>query len=180
MVFFYVLLYDSCESRDVVLNRVKSVINTLEKKGYLEIFLYVFFGGLTTLVNFIVYFICRELFQSDFIISNTISWILSVTFAFVTNKLWVFHSKTDSFIALLIEFFKFVFYRLLSFGIDMGSMFILLKWLDLNDYIAKAVTQILVIVSNYFFSKLFIFKNTDKIIEVSDDEKKDESQAKKL
>ncbi|OJG69740.1 hypothetical protein RV11_GL002195 [Enterococcus phoeniculicola] len=62
----------------------------------------------------------------------------------------------------------------------MGSMFILLKWLDLNDYIAKAVTQILVIVSNYFFSKLFIFKNTDKIIEVSDDEKKDESQAKKL
>lgn len=180
MVFFNVLLYDSCESRDVVLNRVKSVINTLDKKGYLEIFLYIFFGGLTTLVNLIVYFICREIFQSNFVISNTISWILSVTFAFVTNKLWVFHSKTDSFVALLIEFFKFVFYRLLSFGIDMGSMFFLLKIINTGDVIAKLFTQVLIIIANYFFSKLFIFKNKNEIIEVSDNEKKDESQAKKL
>ncbi|MGM0123811.1 hypothetical protein IGI37_001185 [Enterococcus sp. AZ194] len=150
---------------------IKKIADLLEKKGYLEIFMYVFFGGLTTVINFVVYFICRELFNIDFVISNTISWLLSVTFAFITNKIWVFHSKTDSAKALVIEFSKFVFYRLLSFGIDMGSMAVLLKWLNLNDYLAKIITQVLVIVSNYFFSKLFIFNKEPEIVEISDDDK---------
>ena len=162
------------------MSTIRKIINLLDKKGYLEIFTYVFFGGMTTVVNIVVYFICRELFHSEFILSNTISWIVSVIFAFVTNKLWVFHSKTSSSVGVFVEFIKFIFYRLLSFGMDMGAMFIFLKWLNFSDFIAKLFTQFLVIVANYFFSKLFIFKNVNAHIEVTSNEKKDGTQAKKL
>src|SRR5699024_5642784 len=93
-------------------------------------------------------------------IANTISWICSVLFAFVTNKLWVFHSKSPNFFHLVIEFSKFLFYRILSYGMDMGSMLLLIQVMHTNDYVAKIITQVIVVVANYVFSKLFIFKGT--------------------
>lgn len=131
----------------------------IKNERLVEIILYIFFGGLTTVVNFVAYFIARDLFHFNFVISNTISWISAVLFAFITNKIWVFKSKTESFFELIIEFGKFIFYRLLSFGIDMGSMFIFIKVFHLSDFIAKLLTQIFIVISNYLFSKLFIFKS---------------------
>lgn len=130
-----------------------------------EIFLYIFFGGLTTVVNFVAYFIARDIFNTELIISNTISWIAAVLFAFFTNKIWVFKSKTTGLIELFTELSKFIFYRLLSFGIDMFCMLFFVKVLHFDDFIAKLFTQIFIVIANYIFSKLFIFKSKKEFLE---------------
>lgn len=131
----------------------------LEKRNLWEIFIYLFFGGLTTVVNFVAFFIARDLLHLSLVPSNTISWLIAVLFAFVTNKTWVFHSKTETAGELAIEFGKFLFYRLLSYVIDMGMMLLLVNIVHLGDFWAKLITQVFVVIANYLFSKLFIFKN---------------------
>jgi putative flippase GtrA len=143
----------------------------LEEKGYWEVFIYLFFGGLATVVNIVSFAIASRMFHLSMPVSNTISWICSVLFAFVTNKLWVFHSKSPSFGHLAVEFGKFIFYRLVSYGLDMGSMILLINVLHSNDFIAKIITQILVVIANYAFSKLFIFKETEILAEEAKDER---------
>ena len=144
----------------------------LESKGYWEVFTYLFFGGLATIVNFVSYAIAQQIFQLSMPVSNTISWICSVLFAFVTNKVWVFRSKSPSYTHLFIEFGKFVFYRIVSYGLDMGAMILMINGLEMNDYVAKIITQILVVLANYVFSKLFIFNKTEIIEEPAETSKK--------
>ncbi|MBO0460972.1 GtrA family protein [Enterococcus sp. DIV1298c] len=144
----------------------------LESKGYWEVFIYLFFGGLATVVNFVSYAIVQQLFHLSMPVSNTISWICSVLFAFVTNKIWVFQSKSPSYTHFFIEFAKFVFYRIVSYGLDMGAMILMIKGLDMNDYVAKIITQVLVVLANYIFSKLFIFNKTEIIEEPIETNKK--------
>ncbi len=144
----------------------------LESKGYWEVFTYLFFGGLATIVNFVSYAIAQQIFQLSMPVSNTISWICSVLFAFVTNKVWVFRSKSPSYTHLFIEFGKFVFYRIVSYGLDMGAMILMINGLEMNDYVAKIITQILVVLANYVFSKLFIFNKTEIIEEPAKTSKK--------
>lgn len=144
----------------------------LESKGYWEVFTYLFFGGLATIVNFVSYAIAQQIFQLSMPVSNTISWICSVLFAFVTNKVWVFQSKSPSYTHLFIEFGKFVFYRIVSYGLDMGAMILMINGLEMNDYVAKIITQILVVLANYVFSKLFIFNKTEIIEEPAKTSKK--------
>ncbi|MGM9902885.1 GtrA family protein [Enterococcus hirae] len=138
----------------------------LEIKGYWEVFVYLFFGGLATVVNFVSFALAFQYFNLTMPVSNTISWICSVLFAFVTNKLWVFHSKSPSFGHLLVEFSKFIFYRIVSYGLDMGAMFLLINGLQSNEYVAKLITQVLVVLANYIFSKLLIFNKTEIIEKV--------------
>lgn len=135
----------------------------LEKRKLWEIFIYLFFGGLTTIVNFVAFFIARDLLHLSLVPSNTISWLAAVLFAFVTNKLWVFHSKTETPGELAVEFGKFIFYRILSYVLDMGAMLLLVNVLHVGDFWAKLITQILVVIANYLFSKLFIFKGRTEI-----------------
>lgn len=143
----------------------------LEEKKLWEVFIYLFFGGLATLVNIVTFQVAQQGFDLSWTISNTISWVCSVLFAFVTNKLWVFHSKTESFTALTWEFAKFILARLLSFAMDMACMFLFIDILSTGNLIAKIVTQVVVVVANYFFSKLFIFKK----VEIIEDEKPNSS-----
>ncbi|MGX7174136.1 GtrA family protein [Enterococcus ratti] len=145
----------------------------LEMKGYWEIFIYLFFGGLATVVNIVSFGIALQFFDLSMPVSNTISWICSVLFAFVTNKLWVFHSKSPNLLHLVVEFSKFVFYRILSYGMDMGCMLLLIQVMDTNEYFAKIITQIIVVIANYVFSKLFIFKETTIIKEEISEETKE-------
>lgn len=137
----------------------------LETKGYWEVFIYLFFGGLATVINFVSYAIALQVFHLSMPISNTISWVCAVLFAFITNKIWVFKSKSPSYSHLLLEFSKFIFYRIVSYGLDMGAMFLMINGLDMNDYVAKIITQVLVVLANYVFSKLFIFTKTEIIEE---------------
>lgn len=130
----------------------------LEKKRLWELFIYLFFGGLTTVVNIVVFWIANTQLTLSWQLSNSISWLLSVLFAFVTNKLWVFHSKAANWGGLVLEFAKFIVARIISFGMDMLVMFLLIDLIHTNDLVAKVVTQVIVVIANYFFSKWFVFQ----------------------
>ncbi len=126
-------------------------------KKYRELILYLVFGVLTTAINIVTYYICKKI-GINYQISNIIAWIFSVLFAFITNKIYVFESnKTDS-KTLIKEISSFFSFRLLSLAMDMGCMYILVEVVAIDDMIAKIISNIIVIVANYIFSKLFIFK----------------------
>ncbi|MCO8289469.1 GtrA family protein [Tetragenococcus halophilus] len=142
---------------------MKQLIKRLKEDQKLqEIITYLFFGVMTTVVNFVTFFLARNLFVWNLVISNTFSWVLSVLFAFATNKKWVFKSKTTSSRHFFSELSKFFFYRIVSFGIDMGCMLLFVDAIDMKEFWAKLITQIIIVIANYVFSKFFIFtqKNT--------------------
>ena len=131
---------------------------------YKEIINYLFFGGCTTVVNFISYYIPARVFGVDEIISNIIAWCISVLFAYITNKLFVFSSKTNNFVGILKEMFSFIFARLFTGALcDVGLFALMIDVLGINDIISKITTQILVVVLHYVFSKLIIFKKKSDI-----------------
>ena len=125
---------------------------------YREVLLYLLFGGLTTIVNIVTFYVVRQ-FEIEMQISNIIAWILSVLFAFITNKLFVFESKNKTFGENIKECISFFGFRVLSLFFDMGCMHILIEMLKVGELISKILANILVIILNYIFSKLFIFKS---------------------
>lgn len=126
---------------------------------YKELINYIVFGGLSTVVNFVSYYISAKIINIDEVISSGISWFCAVTFAYITNKIWVFESKTDTKKDFFKEMIKFYIARVAS-GLlcDVGTFALMIKVLQINDIIAKVVTQIMVIIVNYIFSKLIIFR----------------------
>lgn len=124
-----------------------------------EVILYLIFGVLTTLVNFIVYFTFKSVLGTEMLIANSFSWLFSVLFAYVTNRIWVFQSKAHGGKEITFELIKFVFYRGLSFILDMLSMLLLIEILHFNDFYAKLITQVIIVIANFLFSKWLIFKN---------------------
>ncbi len=124
---------------------------------YREALLYLFFGGCTTLVNIVAFYIIRKFGVSTYI-TNIIAWFLSVVFAFITNKLFVFESKNTSIKDSFKECFSFFLFRVISLVFDMGIMYLLIDLLNINEMVSKVFSNIFVIIINYVFSKLFIFK----------------------
>ncbi len=141
----------------VVQVKKMSTLKKLYQKNE-EIINYLVFGGLTTLVNVVVFFVFNSLLGVQYLIANAISIVLSILFAFFTNKKYVFKSETLTAQAWLKEFLLFCSFRLVSAGFDMLSMWILVGGLELDSNLAKLATQFIVVVLNYFFSKWFIFK----------------------
>lgn len=127
-------------------------------KKYEDVFWYLVFGVLTTIVNILVYYVFANIISMNYLIANVIAWAAAVLFAYVTNRIFVFKSTTKGLQAIVKEFSLFVGCRLVSGGVDMGIMFLMVSTMGINDMIAKIVCQIIVIVSNYIFSKLIIFK----------------------
>jgi len=123
--------------------------------------MYLFFGGLTTLVNIVSYFAFTRIFQFGTTPATVISWILSVVFAYITNRKWVFESNATGFSKISKEIAAFFSARLFSGALDLGIMLLFVKILGLNDLIVKVLSNILVVILNYFFSNLFIFKKED-------------------
>lgn len=129
-------------------------------KKYEEIINYLIVGVLTTIVSLVTYFICTETFldptkKIELQIANIISWIFAVTFAYFTNRKYVFKSKNAN---MLKEASSFVGSRIISLLMDMFTMFIIVSVLHLNDKIGKLVSQVIVTIANYILSKLFVFK----------------------
>ena len=124
---------------------------------YRDALLYLFFGGCTTLVNIIAFYIIRKFGVTTYV-TNIIAWFLSVVFAFITNKLFVFESKNTSFKESFKECFSFFLFRVISLVFDMGIMYLLIDLLNINEMVSKVFSNIFVIIINYVFSKLFIFK----------------------
>jgi putative flippase GtrA len=117
--------------------------------------LYLFFGGLTTLINIFVYFICYNILYLSNITSNVIAWILAVIFAFITNKIYVFESKSKS---ILYELSTFFACRLGTGLLDLGIMYLTVDILKWNALIMKILSNVIVIILNFVFSKIIIFK----------------------
>ena len=136
---------------------IKDSDHTAWYHKYKEGILYLFFGGCTTLVNIVSFMILRFLTVGTYV-SNGIAWVLAVLFAFVTNKLYVFESKNKSAKTVTREAVSFFAFRLLSLFIDMGMMYVMIDVFSWNELLAKVLANIVVIIVNYVFSKLFIFK----------------------
>lgn len=124
-----------------------------------EQILYIVFGVLTTAINIIAFFACSRLINLGLIPSNIIAWILSVLFAFVTNKIYVFNSKNYNFSVVLRELIDFVISRGATGILDLGLMYLFVSVIGIEDMISKIVINIIVIILNYILSKLYVFKN---------------------
>ena len=120
-----------------------------------ELIAYIFFGVLTTAVNIITYFLFVDVFAVNYIISNIIAWFVSVLFAYITNRIWVFESKDDNIIKEIVLFYGG---RVFSGAVDTGLMYLFIDILSIGDFISKIVIQVIVVVLNYVLSKLVVFK----------------------
>ena len=133
-------------------------------KKYREQIAYLFFGGLTTLVSIAVsslfYYVIFG--KTHNILSNVISEIVAITFAYITNKFCVFDSKVDTKKALIYEMVSFFGCRLLTLAIDEAIMIITVDKFGWNGLLMKIMANIVVIILNFVFSKLIIFKNGKK------------------
>lgn len=154
-------------------------------KKYEDIILYIIFGGLTTVVSFAVQLGAPRLFNASVNASTILSWIAAVTFAYVTNRIFVFKSKNKGFSGIAKEAVSFYAARLLTLGMEIVIMWSCadkfsgffisafgLEKIDyssgiasffegafeLNTFIFKFLANILILISNYILSKMVIFK----------------------
>ncbi len=149
-------------------------LNTLAKKIISrEMFDYLFFGVLATVVNIGVFALCEKLLGTSLsLVSNVIAWIAAVLFAFVTNKFFVFRSKSLDGKTLSKEFVSFTGARLFSLGVEELGLWIAQFFFNADEQVfdvfsyeisgtmmAKIALSVIVVIMNYVFSKLFIFKN---------------------
>ena len=125
---------------------------------YWDIVSYLFFGVCTTVVNYIIYLPCYNLLGMSATVSNMIAWVVAVTFAYLTNKPFVFKSHDWSAKTVVPELAKFLGCRI---GSGVAETVILLVAVDLlgwNGNIWKLVTQVMVVILNYIGSKLLVFR----------------------
>lgn len=133
-------------------------------KKYKEIIAYLFWGGMTTLVSWGTYALFQGVFGMPVAVANVLSWICAVIFAFFTNKVWVFSSRSFKLSVVLKEAGMFVTSRLIT-GVIEWVFVPLLVWLGLNKEIygvegawSKIIVSVVVVILNYVFSKLIVFR----------------------
>lgn len=130
-------------------------------KKYKQQINYLIFGGLTTLINIVTYIFFYDILAFSNLFSNIMAWIFSVLFAYVTNKLWVFESKTNGFSALLKELSSFVGCRLATGVLDIVIMYVGVDILLLSGTLMKLFSNVIVIILNYVLSKILIFSKSN-------------------
>ncbi len=125
---------------------------------YREILVYLIFGGLTTVVSFVIYWPLYNVAHLPAWISNAISWVVSVSFAFLTNKPFVFRSHDWSAKTVVPEILNFAGCRIGSGLAQTGLLFVTVDLLNWNETLWWGITSVLVIVANYVGSKLLVFR----------------------
>lgn len=131
-------------------------IRILIRKHY-DILAYLFFGVLTTVVNYVIYLPCYNLLQLSAAVSNAIAWVAAVAFAYVTNKPFVFRSHDWSAKTVVPELTKFVGSRVASGALETAIIFVTVDLMLWNGNVMKLVTSVLVVIFNYVASKLLVF-----------------------
>lgn len=139
---------------------MKKILSLLEK--YREVISYLFFGGMTTLVNYIVYLPCYNILHLSGALSNAIAWVAAVAFAYLTNKPFVFKSHDWSAKTVVPELTKFVGCRVGSGLVETAIIFMTVDLLRFNGNIIKILTSILVVILNYVASKLVVFWKSER------------------
>lgn len=127
-----------------------------------EVILYIFFGCLTTVANYVPYVIMTELLHANEFLSVAVAWIISVLFAYFTNRKWVFRSTASGTKEIAFEMVSFFAARAFSLVVDMACMYVGKTLLGLNHLLVKLFANVLVIILNYVFSKLIIFRKKPK------------------
>jgi len=135
---------------------LKSIIMKFKSR---EVISYIVVGVCTTAVNFIVFTVFCKILKVDVTISNIISVITSILFAYVTNKIFVFKSHCKNIKELIEECMKFISARLLTMVIEVGGVYLLVNILGQEELLGKLETQFIVLVGNYLISKFIVFKN---------------------
>lgn len=140
-------------------------INKLIKKLLdRDVILYIIFGILTTLVNFVTFYILNSLMKVNANISNLVAIPLAILFAYFTNRKWVFHTQAKGFEENFNEFCKFIAGRAVTMIIEFfGCM--LLFMIPIPEIISKLIVSVIIIILNFFISKFFAFKQKDKKME---------------
>ncbi|MGL5648649.1 MAG: GtrA family protein [Clostridium sp.] len=137
------------------------MINDLKK--YREQILYIIFGGTTTVINLVVYYVMTRFFHMEFVLSNVVAWVVSVIFAFFTNKIFVFNSRTIHLGTIVRECIQFFSSRAFTGGLDIVLLWIMVDYMHLEDMISKVIIGVLIVILNYVISKLYIFKEAEKV-----------------
>lgn len=138
------------------MNRIISLV-----KKYWDIVVYLVFGVLTTIVNYIVYLPLYNMVGLSATLSNCFAWIVAVAFAYLTNKPFVFKSHDWSPKTVVPELTKFVACRLGSGFAETAIIFVTVDLMMLNGNIMKLITSVLVVILNYVASKLVVFRKKD-------------------
>ena len=125
---------------------------------HMDILSYLFFGGLTTVVNYLVYFPLYNYLHLSGAVSNALAWCAAVTFAYLTNKPFVFKSHDWSPKTVLPELGKFLGCRIGSGALETGIILLTVDWMQWNGNLMKILTAVIVIVVNYVGSKLLVFR----------------------
>lgn len=125
-----------------------------------EIFLYVLFGGLTTVISILSFAVAYELCNINEHIANIISWILAVTFAFITNKTWVFKGSVDNHETVFKQALSFYVGRVFTLLFEEVIVFVFITQLGFAALLVKIATQVIVLILNYLISKYYVFKKS--------------------
>lgn len=136
-------------------NLIEKIINKLFNR---EMISYLIFGVLTTVVNLVVFQLCDAVLGIYYIAANVIAWIIAVIFAYVTNKLFVFDSKSWELKLVVREVISFGSARILSLLFETGFIALTVEVMGMPKFISKIIASIFVVIINYIASKLFIFK----------------------
>lgn len=119
---------------------------------------YLIFGFLAFVLNYVLYFVFASTLQMHYMGATALSWLLTVVFAYWTNRTFVFKSKNRDVRSLGKEFISFIGARVATEVLELGLMFVMVDCAGINEYFSKFVCQVVVILANYFLSKLWIFK----------------------
>ena len=155
-----------------MVKRMKT-IKTLFIK-YKELITYVIFGVLTTVVNFFAFWLFTKIFgEAFYLVNNAIAWVVGVVFAYITNKLFVFESKSWDLKVIAKEITGFLGARIFSFLVEEGGMLLFISVLGFGEksltvlgititgqFVVKILLAVIVVVLNYVFSKFFIFTSS--------------------
>lgn len=119
---------------------------------------YLIFGFLAFVLNYILYFFFESLLHMNYMLATAFSWVLTVIFAYWTNRTFVFKSKSGGKGELIKEFTSFISARIATELLELLLMYLMVDMADINSYLAKLAGQTIVIITNYILSKIWIFK----------------------
>jgi len=142
-------------------NKVEKVFSWIKHllTSYQKVIKYLIMGVLTTLVNYCVFYVLYYLLGTDSTFANSLAVVCAVLFAYVTNKLYVFESKTTSVTELLKEAVSFVLSRGFTIILEIGGVFLLIEVVHANAMISKIAISIFVVIINYFVAHFIVFKH---------------------
>lgn len=123
-----------------------------------ELLLYIFFGGITTIISVFTFTIVYEVFGINEHVANVVAWVLAVLFAFVTNRTWVFKDKEGNDCSVFGQAIRFYAGRIATLVVEELIIFVFISKLNFNAFSVKVATQVIVLVLNYLVSKFLVFR----------------------